>query len=66
MSCVVFDFWRGPMGDVSVIPLRPVLAAWLGWLVDAGRPIVAPREVTSSPVTDEWADATGRILELGG
>jgi hypothetical protein len=51
------------MGDVSVIalapgsvsiPLRPVCATWLGWLVDAGK-----------PRPQDWVEPTGENLKVG-
>lgn len=40
-------------GSVS-IPLRPVFATWLGWLVDAGRPIVVVRNADQDPAEILW------------
>ena len=40
-------------GSVS-IPLRPVFATWLGWLVDAGRPIVVVRNAVQDPAEILW------------
>ena len=40
-------------GSVS-IPLRPVFATWLGWLVDAGKPIVVVRNVDQDPAEILW------------
>jgi hydroxyacylglutathione hydrolase len=40
-------------GSVS-IPLRPVFATWLGWLVDAGKPIVVVRNADQDPAEIHW------------
>jgi glyoxylase-like metal-dependent hydrolase (beta-lactamase superfamily II) len=40
-------------GSVS-IPLRPVFATWLGWLVDAGKPIVVVRDADQDPAEILW------------
>lgn len=40
-------------GSVS-IPLRPVFATWLGWLVDADRPIVVVRNADQDPDEILW------------
>lgn len=40
-------------GSVS-IPLRPVFATWLGWLVDAGKPIVVVRNADQDPAEILW------------
>jgi len=40
-------------GSVS-IPLRPVFATWLGWLVDADRPIVVVRNADQDPDEIRW------------
>ncbi|QIK75715.1 MBL fold metallo-hydrolase [Nocardioides piscis] len=40
-------------GSVS-IPLRPVFATWLGWLVDAGTPIVIVRDADQDPGEILW------------
>jgi len=40
-------------GSVS-IPLRPVFATWLGWLVEAGRPIVIVRNPDQDPAEILW------------
>ena len=40
-------------GSVS-IPLRPVFATWLGWLVDPDRPIVIVRNTDQDPAEILW------------
>jgi hydroxyacylglutathione hydrolase len=40
-------------GSVS-IPLRPVFATWLGWLVDSERPIVVVRNSDQDPAEILW------------
>ena len=40
-------------GSVS-IPLRPVFATWLGWLVDTDRPIVIVRNTDQDPAEILW------------
>lgn len=40
-------------GSVS-IPLRPVFATWLGWLVDPDRPIVVVRNADQDPAEIIW------------
>lgn len=40
-------------GSVS-IPLRPVFATWLGWLIDAGKPIVVVRNADQDPAEILW------------
>jgi hydroxyacylglutathione hydrolase len=61
------------MGDVGVIPLvpgsvsippRPVCATWVGWLVDAGKPIVA-RNSDQDPAEMLWQGRKNGSGELG-
>lgn len=40
-------------GSVS-IPLRPVFATWLGWLIDADKPIVVVRNADQDPAEIIW------------
>jgi rhodanese-related sulfurtransferase/glyoxylase-like metal-dependent hydrolase (beta-lactamase superfamily II) len=40
-------------GSVS-IPLRPVFATWLGWLLPAGRPLVVVRNADQDPAEILW------------
>ena len=40
-------------GSVS-IPLRPVFATWLGWLVEADRPIIIVRNTDQDPAEILW------------
>ncbi len=40
-------------GSVS-IPLRPVFATWLGWLIDADKPIVVIRNADQDPAEIIW------------
>jgi len=40
-------------GSVS-IPLRPAFATWLGWLVDAERPVVVVRDPDQDPAEILW------------
>jgi hydroxyacylglutathione hydrolase len=40
-------------GSVS-IPLRPVFATWLGWLVESDRPIVIVRDADQNPTEILW------------
>jgi rhodanese-related sulfurtransferase len=43
-------------GAIS-IPLRPVFASWLGWLVSAERPLVIVRDGDQDPVEIAWQAA---------
>lgn len=50
----VADFGAGHVPGSVSIPLRPVFATWLGWLVDADRPIVVVRNTDQDPVEILW------------
>lgn len=43
-------------GAVS-IPLRPVFASWLGWLVPTGRPVIMVRDRDQDPADIAWQAA---------
>jgi hydroxyacylglutathione hydrolase len=48
------DFGAGHVPGSVSIPLRPVFATWLGWLVDAGKPIVVVRNADQDPAEVLW------------
>lgn len=50
----VADFGAGHVPGSVSIPLRPVFATWLGWLVDAGKPIVIVRNADQDPSEIVW------------
>lgn len=50
----VSDFGAGHVPGAVSIPLRPVFATWLGWLVDAGKPIVVVRNADQDPAEIIW------------
>lgn len=50
----VADFGAAHVPGSVSIPLRPVLATWLGWLVDAGTPIVVLRNADQDPAEIIW------------
>ena len=50
----VADFGAGHVPGSVSIPLRPVFATWLGWLVDAGTPIVVVRNSDQDPGEILW------------
>jgi glyoxylase-like metal-dependent hydrolase (beta-lactamase superfamily II)/rhodanese-related sulfurtransferase len=50
----VVDFGAGHVPGSVSIPLRPVFATWLGWLVEAGRPIVVVRNTDQDPAEILW------------
>lgn len=50
----VGDFGVGHVPGSVSIPLRPVLATWLGWLVDADTPIVVVRNADQDPAEILW------------
>jgi hydroxyacylglutathione hydrolase len=50
----VADFGAGHVPESLSIPLRPVFATWLGWLVDADRPIVVVRNADQDPAEVLW------------
>jgi len=50
----VVDFGAGHVPGSVSIPLRPVFATWLGWLVDADRLIVVVRNADQDPVEILW------------
>lgn len=50
----VADFGAGHVPGSVSIPLRPVFATWLGWLVDSDRPIVVVRNADQDPAEIVW------------
>lgn len=50
----VGDFGAGHVPGSISIPLRPVFATWLGWLVDADTPIVVVRNADQDPAEILW------------
>jgi hydroxyacylglutathione hydrolase len=48
------DFGAGHVPGSVSIPLRPAFATWLGWLVDAERPIVVVRNADQDPAEIVW------------
>jgi hydroxyacylglutathione hydrolase len=50
----VADFGAGHVPGSVSIPLRPVFATWLGWLIDADRPIVVVRNADQDPAEIIW------------
>jgi hydroxyacylglutathione hydrolase len=50
----VADFGAGHVPGAVSIPLRPVFATWLGWLVDADKPIVVVRNPDQDPAEIVW------------
>lgn len=50
----VADFGAGHVPGSVSIPLRPAFATWLGWLVDADRPIVVVRNSDQDPAEISW------------
>lgn len=48
------DFGSGHVPGSVSIPLRPVFASWLGWLVEPDRPIVIVRNATQDPAEILW------------
>jgi hydroxyacylglutathione hydrolase len=50
----VADFGAGHVPGSVSIPLRPVFATWLGWLVDADKPIVVVRNPDQDPAEIVW------------
>jgi rhodanese-related sulfurtransferase len=48
------DFGAGHVPGSVSIPLRPVFATWLGWLVDADKPIVVVRNTDQDPAEIVW------------
>ncbi|WP_203336786.1 MBL fold metallo-hydrolase [Nocardioides limicola] len=50
----VVDFGAGHLPGSVSIPLRPVFATWLGWLVEADTPIVVVRNADQDPDEILW------------
>ena len=48
------DFAAGHVPGSISIPLRPVFATWLGWLVAATRPVVIVRSAAQDPAEIVW------------
>jgi len=48
------DFAKAHLPGSLSIPLRPVFATWLGWLVDPDRPIVIVRNTDQDPAEILW------------
>lgn len=53
----VRDFAAGHIPGALSIPLRPVFATWLGWLVDLDRPVVVVRNPDQDPDEVWWQAA---------
>lgn len=66
----VLDFGAAHVPGSVSIPLRPAFATWLGWLVDADRPVVVVRNADQDPAEVIWqARKVGYdqiVGELGG
>ncbi|MGQ0632411.1 MAG: MBL fold metallo-hydrolase [Sporichthyaceae bacterium] len=56
----VADFAAGHVPGAVSIPLRPVFATWLGWLLDADRPLLVVRGTEQDP--DE---IVGQAIKIG-
>lgn len=50
----VADFASGHLPGSVSIPLRPVFATWLGWLVAANTPLIVVRNVDQDPAEVLW------------
>jgi hydroxyacylglutathione hydrolase len=50
----VADFAAAHLPGSVSIPLRPVFATWLGWLLPAGRPLVVVRDTDQDPAEILW------------
>ena len=50
----VTDFAAAHLPGSVSIPLRPVFATWLGWLVPAGKPLVIVRNTDQDPAEIVW------------
>ncbi|NDL60653.1 MBL fold metallo-hydrolase [Phytoactinopolyspora sp. XMNu-373] len=48
------DFAAGHVPDSVSIPLRPVFATWLGWLIDIDQPVVIVRNADQDPAEILW------------
>jgi rhodanese-related sulfurtransferase/glyoxylase-like metal-dependent hydrolase (beta-lactamase superfamily II) len=48
------DFGAGHVPGSISIPLRPVFATWLGWLLDAATPLVFVRSADQDPAEIVW------------
>lgn len=48
------DFGAGHVPGSVSIPLRPVFATWLGWLIDADKPVVVVRNPDQDPAEIVW------------
>lgn len=48
------DFGAGHVPGSVSIPLRPVFATWLGWLIDADQPIIVVRNPDQDPAEIIW------------
>ena len=48
------DFGAGHLPGSVSIPLRPVFASWLGWLLDADKPLVVVRNADQDPAEIIW------------
>lgn len=48
------EFGAGHVPGSVSIPLRPVFASWLGWLVDADKPLVIVRNTDQDPTEVLW------------
>lgn len=60
------DFAAGHIPGALSITLRPVFATWLGWLVDADRPVVIVRDGTQDGVDIAWEAAKVGFDTLAG
>jgi glyoxylase-like metal-dependent hydrolase (beta-lactamase superfamily II)/rhodanese-related sulfurtransferase len=62
----VRDFAAGHVPGAVSIPLRPAFATWLGWLVDADRPVAVVRNPDQDPDEVLWqARKVGHDLLAG-
>jgi hydroxyacylglutathione hydrolase len=50
----VADFAAAHLPGSVSIPLRPVFATWLGWLLPAGKPLVVVRDTDQDPAEILW------------
>ncbi|MGW4330474.1 MBL fold metallo-hydrolase [Nocardia sp. NPDC004573] len=60
------DFAAGHIPGALAITLRPVFATWLGWLVDANRPVVIVRDTAQNPDDIVWEAAKVGFDTLAG
>jgi len=60
------DFAASHIPGSLSIALRPAFATWLGWLIDANRPVVFVRSVDQEPNDIVWAAANVGFDRLAG